>query len=144
VPARQTTTTTKRKPRAGTAAASKDGRSRRASSVPPPPTHFWPGEPSRPAIPWHPRYWRINWRRGLVRLWLLASIAWGGYWLYNLQLACAFWFAPWCESPVHVEWPNHSMALGLAMVLLSGPLFMLLVAYGTLWAVRGFRARRLR
>ena len=135
--------TTKRKSKAGSAAP-RDGRTRRGAKAPPAPTHFWPGEPSRPAIPWHPRYWRIDWKRGLVRLWLLASVAWGAYWLYNLQLACAFWFAPWCEAQVHVEWPNQSMALGLAMILLSGPLFMLMAGFGTLWAIRGFRARRAR
>jgi hypothetical protein len=82
---------------------------------------FWPGQQGYAIIPWwNPLHW--NWRRGLVRLWLLASLMWAGYWLYNLQLACAFWFAPWCEAPAHVDWPNGSMLLGLAMVLLSGPL----------------------
>ena len=79
-----------------------------------------------------------------MRLWLLASLAWAGYWLYNLQLACAFWFAPWCEAPAHVDWPNGNMALGLAMVLLSGPLLLLAMWWVTLWAVRGFLARRAR
>ncbi len=85
---------------------------------------------------------RVNWRRGLVRLWLLASFVWAGYWLYNLQLSCAFWFAPWCESPAHVDWPNGSMALGLALVLLSGPVLMLLLGLGIIWAVKGFLSRR--
>jgi predicted secreted protein len=33
------------------------------------------------------------------------------------------------------------MALGLAMVLLSGPLLMLAMWWVTLWAVRGFARR---
>ncbi|HEX9329497.1 MAG TPA: hypothetical protein VF915_23415 [Reyranella sp.] len=80
----------------------------------------------------------------MVRLWLLASLLWAGYWLYKLQLTCAFWFAPWCEAPAHVDWPNGNMALGLAMVLLSGPLLMLAMWWVILWAVRGFLARRAR
>lgn len=90
----------------------------------------------RPLLP------RVNWKRGLVRLWLLASVVWAGYWLYHLQLSCAFWFAPWCESPAHVDWPNGSMALGLAILLLSGPVLLLLLGLGIIWAVRGFLARR--
>jgi hypothetical protein len=71
-----------------------------------------------------------------------ASFVWAGYWLYNLQLSCAFWFAPWCESPAHVDWPNGSMALGLALVLLSGPVLMLLLGLGIIWAIKGFLSRR--
>jgi hypothetical protein len=90
---------------------------------------------------WHPRYW--NWKRGLIRLWWLASFLWAGYWVYKLQLSCAFWFAPWCEKPLHVDWPNQSMALGLALILLSGPAVLLALGLVTLWAIRGFRARRM-
>lgn len=104
----------------------------------PPPTSFWPGQ--RAPFQWNPLRW--NWRRGLVRLWLLASIVWAGYWLYKLQLACAFWYAPWCAAPAHVDWPNQNMALGLALVLLSGPMLLLLLGLFTAWAIRGFRARR--
>ena len=108
-----------------------------------PPTGFWPGQQGYAIIPWwNPLHW--NWRRGLVRLWLLASLLWAGYWLYNLQLACAFWFAPWCEAPAHVDWPNGSMLLGLAMVLLSGPLLMLAAWWVIRWAIRGLLARRAR
>lgn len=110
---------------------------------PAPTTGFWPGQQGYAIIPWwNPLHW--NWRRGLVRLWLLASVLWAGYWLYNLQLACAFWFAPWCEAPAHVDWPNGSMLLGLAMVLLSGPILMLVMWWITRWVIRGLLARRAR
>jgi hypothetical protein len=33
------------------------------------------------------------------------------------------------------------MALGLALLLLSGPVLMLLLGLGVIWAVKGFRAR---
>lgn len=92
-------------------------------------------------IPWRPSQWRLDWRRGLVRLWVLASLAWAGYWLYDLQLNCAFWFAPWCEAPARIDWPNDSMALGLALILLSGPIGMLLVGLIVIWAIRGFIER---
>lgn len=128
--------TVRRKTRSGSATPRRDGRSRRA----PPPTSFWPEDPGRRPFQWNPRYW--NWRRGFVRLWFLASLAWAGYWLYRLQLACAFWFAPWCTTRTHVEWPNNDMALGLALVLLSGPLLMLFVGLIIAWAIRGFLARR--
>ena len=42
------------------------------------------------------------------------------------------------------DWPNGNMALGLAMVLLSGPLLMLAMWWVTLWVVRGLLARRAR
>lgn len=128
----------KRKANTAASAGPREGRGRRAPSgggrrlvqAAPPPVRWQ----------WHPRYW--HWKRGLMRLWVLASFVWAGYWLYNLQLSCAFWFAPWCESPTHVDWPNGSMALGLAMVLLSGPILMLLAGWGTAWAIKGFLARR--
>lgn len=125
-------------------AAPRQARSRRATGggrrlglQDPPPVQWQP-------IQWHPRHWRIDWRRGLIRLWVLASFLWAGYWLYELQLACAFWFAPWCEAPAHVDWPNRSMALGLALILLSGPILVLLLGFGIIWAIKGFRARRAR
>jgi hypothetical protein len=34
------------------------------------------------------------------------------------------------------------MALGLALILLSGPLVLLLLGLGTIWAIKGFLARR--
>lgn len=129
--------TVRRKTKSGPATPRREGRGRRA---PPPPTSFWPEDPGRRPFQWNPRYW--NWRRGFVRLWFLASLAWAGYWLYRLQLACAFWFAPWCTARTHVEWPNNDMALGLALVLLSGPLLMLFGGLIIAWAIRGFLARR--
>lgn len=127
----------KRKAKAAPASALREGRSRRAPSGG---GRRLAPEPHRP-FPWRPLQWRFNWKRGLFRLWLLASFLWAGYWLYNLQLSCAFWFAPWCESPAHVDWPNGSMALGLALLLLSGPVLMLLLGLGVIWALKGFRAR---
>lgn len=125
-------------------AAAREGRARRAPSGG---GRRLAQQASAPAVSWqpirwHPRYWRINWRRGLIRLWFLASVLWAGYWVYKLQLSCAFWFAPWCESPLHVDWPNQSMALGLALILLSGPVLALLLGLVTIWAIKGFLARR--
>jgi hypothetical protein len=34
------------------------------------------------------------------------------------------------------------MALGLALVLLSGPVLMLLLGLGIIWAIKGFLSRR--
>ena len=131
--------TTRRKAKASPQGSPRGGRVRQPVA----PTGFWPGQQGYAIIPWwNPLHW--NWRRGLVRLWLLASLLWAAYWLYNLQLACAFWFAPWCEAPAYIDWPKGSMVLGLAMVLLSGPLLMLAMWWVTRWAVRGFLARRAR
>lgn len=131
--------TARRKAKTSPQGSSRGGRTPRPVAT----TGFWPGQQGYAIIPWwNPLHW--NWRRGLVRLWLLASLMWAGYWLYNLQLACAFWFAPWCEAPAHVDWPNGSMLLGLAMVLLSGPLLMLAMWWVVRWAVRGLLARRAR
>lgn len=134
----------KRKANAPPPAAPRAGRPRRAPTgggrrLAAPEPQFLPQ-----SVRWHPRHWRFSWKRGLVRLWVLGSFLWAGYWLYKLQLTCAFWFAPWCEFPVHVDWPNNSMALGLALVLLSGPVLALLLGLGTIWAIKGFLARRAR
>ena len=132
--------TTRRKAKAPSQASPRGGG---RAFRPAPPTGFWPGQQGYAIIPWwNPLHW--NWRRGLFRLWLLASLMWAGYWLYNLQLTCAFWFAPWCEAPAHVDWPNGNMLLGLAMVLLSGPIFMLVVWWVTRWVIRGLLARQVR
>jgi hypothetical protein len=131
--------TARRKTKASPQGAPRGGRGRQPVGT----TGFWPGQQGYAIIPWwNPLHW--NWRRGLVRLWLLASLLWAGYWLYKLQLTCAFWFAPWCEAPAHVDWPNGNMALGLAMVLLSGPLLMLAMWWVVLWVIRGLLARRAR
>jgi hypothetical protein len=132
-----------RKPRTARSAVPREERARRAPSGGGRRFAQQDHAPAQwPTIRWHPRYWRINWRRGLIRLWLLASVLWAGYWVYKLQLSCAFWFAPWCESPLHVDWPNQSMALGLALILLSGPVLVLLLGLVTIWAIKGFLARR--
>lgn len=122
----------KPKARQAPQAPPRDGRLRRAPSG--------GGRRLAPRDP-RPLLRRVNWQRGLFRLWLLASFLWAGYWIYRLQLSCAFWFAPWCDSPAHVDWPNGSMALGLALILLSGPVLLLAAGLGAIWAVRGFRAR---
>jgi hypothetical protein len=126
----------KPKAKAAPSAALREGRFRRASGGG---RRLAPQE--HRSFRWRPHQWRFNWKRGLLRLWLLASFLWAGYWIYHLQLSCAFWFAPWCESPAHVDWPNQSMALGLALVLLSGPVLGLLLGLGVIWAIKGFRSR---
>ena len=129
--------TLKRKAKAAPVAALRDGRSRTPA-----------GAGGRRLVQQGPRSFRlgpllrrVNWKRGLLRLWLLAALLWAGYWLYDLQLSCAFWFAPWCPSPAHVDWPNGSMVLGLAILLLSGPVLLLLLGLGVIWAIKGFLSR---
>jgi hypothetical protein len=83
----------------------------------------------------------MNWKRGLLRLWLLASLVWIGFWALKLELPCALWLAPWCHYPARIDWARSGTVLGLAMTFLSGPGLLLVAGFITLWVLKGFRAR---
>jgi hypothetical protein len=70
----------------------------------------------------------INWRRGMFRLWILASIAWIMGWiiLFIIQFILG-------EAPT----PHLAVA---PVILFAPPLALLLFGLATRWAFQGFQA----
>ena len=71
----------------------------------------------------------INWRRGLVRVWLLVSAGWVMGWtiyliMYGLQGGYA----------------GNKDFVAIPILLLAPPLALLIVGWATGWAFRGFQA----
>jgi hypothetical protein len=65
----------------------------------------------------------INWRRGMIRLWILASVAWIMAWI--------IYFA--------IEMNNSRLdAVASMLVLFAPPIALLLFGLATRWAFRGF------
>jgi hypothetical protein len=70
----------------------------------------------------------VNWRRGMFRLWILASSAWVMGWL--IYFAIKFMSGEFSTPHIPV----------VPVVLLGPPLALLLFGLGTRWAMRGFEA----
>jgi hypothetical protein len=84
-------------------------------------------EKSRPAdVPADPG--QPKWRRGMYRLWILASIAWMLGWGLYLSIY-AIRFGEQLED-----------LLTIPVVLFGPPAALLVFAYATVWAFRGFLA----
>jgi hypothetical protein len=67
----------------------------------------------------------INWRRGMIRLWILASAAWIMGW--SLYFAIEF-----------INGETRQELLGIPVVLFGPPLALFLFGLATRWAFRGF------
>jgi hypothetical protein len=61
----------------------------------------------------------MNWKRGLLRLWLLLSVLWAAFWIV-------------------VVFVGDGGAVLVAFAML--PFALLLLGYGLLWIGRGFRS----
>ncbi len=70
----------------------------------------------------------INWRRGMLRIWVLASAAWIMGWVLYLLI-----------DGLKVGFSANDLIVG-AVVLLGPPLALLLFGIATRWAFRGFTA----
>jgi hypothetical protein len=70
----------------------------------------------------------INWRRGMFRLWILASIAWIMGWiiLFIIQFLLG-------------EAPTPQLAVA-PVILFAPPIALLLFGLATRWAFQGFQA----
>ena len=70
----------------------------------------------------------INWRRGMFRLWMLASIAWIMGWiiLFIIQFLLG-------------EAPTPQLAVA-PVILFAPPIALLLFGLATRWAFQGFQA----
>jgi hypothetical protein len=69
----------------------------------------------------------INWRRGMIRIWLLVSAAWIMSWVIYLMMN-AF------ETGM-----RQSDLLVIPVLLFGPPVAMLLFGAATAWAFRGFK-----
>jgi hypothetical protein len=63
----------------------------------------------------------MNWKRGLIRMWLLLSVLWAAFWIALMLFV------------------GDSSAVLLAFAMLPFALFLL--GYGLLWIGRGFRTK---
>jgi hypothetical protein len=70
----------------------------------------------------------VNWRRGLIRVWLLLSAAWIMGWAVYLIL-----FA------IRVGFQNSSDFLAIPVLLFGPPIALLLFGLAAGWAFRGFK-----
>jgi hypothetical protein len=70
----------------------------------------------------------VNWRRGLIRIWLLLSAAWIMGWVVYLTI-----FA------IQSGFQNSRDFLALPVLLFGPPIALLLFALAAGWAFRGFK-----
>lgn len=70
----------------------------------------------------------VNWRRGLIRVWLLLSAAWIMGWAVYLIL-----FA------IRVGFENSREFLAIPVLLFGPPIALLLFGLAAGWAFRGFK-----
>jgi hypothetical protein len=70
----------------------------------------------------------VNWRRGLIRVWLLLSAAWIMGWAVYLIL-----FA------IRVGFQNFREFLAIPVLLFGPPIALLLFGLAAGWAFRGFK-----
>ena len=87
------------------------------------------GIPRRPSIVKVEEPARINWRRGLFRVWALISIAWMMGWMIYLVLqGLRGGLRESCEQ------------LGIPILLFGPPIALWLAGVAAGWAFRGFKA----
>jgi len=86
----------------------------------------------------------MNLRRGLVRLWVIASAVWVVFWLWRADIPCLLGYtsggeAPWCKDPL-----QYSMNVGVsdALLVIGVPIVTGLIGLAVAWITQGFRAGR--
>jgi hypothetical protein len=87
------------------------------------------GIPRRPTIVKAEEPARINWRRGLFRIWALVSIAWMMGWTIYLML-----------HGLRGGLKDSGEVLGIPILLLGPPTALWLAGVAAGWAFRGFSA----
>ena len=71
----------------------------------------------------------INWRRGLIRVWLLLSAAWMMGWIIYLIM-----------FGLHGGFKTTGDFLEIPVLLIGPPIALLLLGVAAGWAFRGFKA----
>lgn len=75
----------------------------------------------------------MNWQRGLFRLWIVGSVIWIGYLLWEWVLVCRFGIVPPSHCQHETPWD------GLAILGIGGSLAGLLLVSVLIWIGHGFR-----
>jgi hypothetical protein len=78
-------------------------------------------------------------RRGLIRIWLIASLAWLASMAWRGDFSCFFGSYPWCGWWVVSPW-WQSTYLEVFEKAFGVPLLVLITGTALRWAVRGFRS----
>jgi hypothetical protein len=86
----------------------------------------------------------MNLRRGLVRLWLIASAVWVAFWLWRADIPCMLGNTsagerPWCTDPL--QYPGTVLADD-AILVIGVPVLIGLLGLAGGWIARGFRTGR--
>jgi hypothetical protein len=90
----------------------------------------------------------MNWSRGLLRLWMVASLLWIGFWTYWRDVPCALGFNYfgakwWCGD--HFVAPPAGYILDITgetfLIMLGVPLLVLVLGILARWIAEGFRTR---
>lgn len=81
----------------------------------------------------------MNWRKGLFRLWVFASVCWIVFWVWRLELlnpilGCNLAVNMFCDLPLAL---GAYFRTGLFLIL--PPLGALAALYAVRWAISGFR-----
>jgi hypothetical protein len=71
---------------------------------------------------------QVNWRRGLLRVWLLLSVAWIMGWVVYLII-----------YGIRAGFQRSADFLGIPVLLIGPPIALLLFGLIAGWAVRGFK-----
>jgi hypothetical protein len=74
----------------------------------------------------------MNWRRGLLRTWIVLTIAW-------VVLFVGLVIVAYVTVDGDFGIPNRELFLKLASLLLVPPIGLLLVGFLLIWTVKGFR-----
>ncbi len=79
----------------------------------------------------------MNWRRGLLRLWLALTIVWVAVWVVAVVVRATYW------GPEQGSWEGYGgmnlSALPFVAVIVVPPVVVFGVGWLVLWVFRGFR-----
>ena len=75
----------------------------------------------------------MNWQRGLFRVWLIGSICWIGYALWDGLLVCRFSIHLPSKCQYETPWS------GIVVLGVGVPLLALLIGGALMWVGRGFK-----
>ena len=70
----------------------------------------------------------VNWRRGMFRIWILASVAWIMGWVIHLTI-----------RGLQGGFKATGDILVIPVLLIGPPIALLLFGFATAWAFRGFK-----
>ena len=79
----------------------------------------------------------MNWRRGLIRLWIVGSIAWVLFTVWSGDLSCFVGSYPWCAWWIVSPWWQSTYLAALAKVF-GTPILVLSLGAAISWVVGGF------